>query len=483
MLSLCLVAGLGSCPIFAATHSLADAGPASVEDLMIQKVCADGAGATLPVDPFACHDPNSLRPLAVGEPLPYRRVDQLGTLRRDSYPVLDLYGRRMIVNPADFGPFDRFAEADGYDIYRVRDGWASAQETRDAGGFTTTFFGAGCRPWGGWVFFPATAPIAAGDGQPPIEGRHWQQNGEAWPGPCDPSRLRASLTRWEWLPGFAFGGVHGNPVKKLDTLRSIHGMPGRGHLEVFYFTKIYGLTRWEVWWSEPQIEERPDLQHQVQEVRRRCAGPYRMTYRGVAMVMSACRDWSVVIIAAPAKPPPPWPIPDLNLLHNFSFADGTAAWAISGEGEAPRIANSLLARDSMRIQPGGRGLRYLAIDCSERCPSLSQTVGLPERPAVAALVFAATVRSEKGPANVRLSLFQLDAAGRIVGESEAKAAVTPGNSRFTGAESVLLSSTFVVSPRPVVVDPRARAVRLTIAPLPPGRFDVSDAWVMPSPTG
>jgi hypothetical protein len=74
------------------------------------------------VDPFACRDPDRLRPLRIGEALPYHHHDQPlpghsdGLQRKDSYPILDLHGRLLIVNPFDFEPFDRFkASGDGYE--------------------------------------------------------------------------------------------------------------------------------------------------------------------------------------------------------------------------------------------------------------------------------------------------------------------------------------------------------------------------------
>jgi hypothetical protein len=109
--------------------------------------------------------------------------------------------------------------------------------------------------------------------------------------------------------------------------------------------------------------------------------------------MTACLDRSAVTIAGT---PPPWPIPDLNLLHNFSFAEGTSGWTVSGPALA--IANSRLPRDTGYLQPGGSGLHYLAIDCGTGCPSLSQDVSLPASPTFSHVVFAATVRSRMFPA-------------------------------------------------------------------------------------
>ena len=472
----------------------ADLAQDPVMDLVIQKVCIDPAGKVLPVDPFDCHGADRLRPLRVGESLPYHKHDQPqpghpdGIQRKDSYPVLDAEGQLLIVNPFDHEPFDRYkASGDGYDLIRVRDGWVSISGTRDGGGFSTTFFGAGCRPWGGWVSFPATDPVVAGSADLPISGRHWQQNGESWPGKCDPSRVNGSLTSWDWLPGFHFSGVDGSPAKILDALRSIHGSPERpsflqkGHLEVFYFTRLYGLTRWETWRPTQQVEQSDESRRKAAHARVVCGEPYEMTYRGVALVMSACRDWSAVTLARAPEPPPAWPIPDMNLLRNFSFAEGLSQWTVSGKPGALRIENSGLARDTKYLQQGGNGVRYVAIDCAENCPALSQDILAPSASTGANLVFAATIRSERGAGSVRLSLTQRDQAGNNLNTSAVTAQVSPGNERFAGSETVLLSSTFVICPRPVPLDLRAKTLIFTITPVSSGSFDIVDAWVMPSP--
>jgi hypothetical protein len=63
------------------------------------------------------------------------------------------------------------------------------------------------------------------------------------------------------------------------------------------------------------------------------------------------------------------------------------------------------------------------------------------------------------------------------------AQVYPGNNRFTGSEGVLLSSTFLISSRPIAIDPGATQLRSTTARVSAGRFYLTDAWLMPSPAG
>ena len=80
----------------------------------------------------------------------------------------------------------------------------------------------------------------------------------------------------------------------MDTIISTHGFQNTaqfassGGLEVFYFTKQYGATRWEAW--APAAQNRPPQQQQT------CTGPTTMTYQGMAFTLVDCRDWSTTVL-------------------------------------------------------------------------------------------------------------------------------------------------------------------------------------------
>lgn len=95
-------------------------------DWMIPKICADAAGVPVASDPYpACPAGARLRPLSIGDPLPYRRLDQLKQQYKDLYPRTDRDGTPTIV--ASFHWLDpktdmgaRFKVwADGYDAYVI----------------------------------------------------------------------------------------------------------------------------------------------------------------------------------------------------------------------------------------------------------------------------------------------------------------------------------------------------------------------------
>ncbi len=128
---------------------------------LVQEVCIDQTGAVLRIDPYFCPKNGTLRQLQIGEPLPYHKHNQVEPHnpvsrqddeekhsdfeQHDSYPVRALNGNVLSIDPFDFEPDRLSASLDGYDVYRIDDGWTSVEETRDSGGFGITWFGANCK--------------------------------------------------------------------------------------------------------------------------------------------------------------------------------------------------------------------------------------------------------------------------------------------------------------------------------------------------
>jgi hypothetical protein len=148
---------------------------------LIQKVCLDQSDRVLSVDPYYCPVGDMLRSPEPGEALPYHRYDQpvpslpKSMQGRDSYPVRTSDGQEFVIDTFDHAPFRQFKPAlDCYDITMVRHGWASIGGTRSGGGEVgTTFFGAGCKPYNGWILFP----VSALNGQLIAPGRRWFRSG------------------------------------------------------------------------------------------------------------------------------------------------------------------------------------------------------------------------------------------------------------------------------------------------------------------
>lgn len=505
---------------------------------LVQQVCVDQTGAVQRIDPYFCPKNDTLRPLQIGEPLPYHKHNQVEPHtpttpeqgedkdsdfeQHDSYPVRALNGTVVSINPFGFEPDRYSARLDGYDVYRIDDGWTSVEETRDSGGFSITWFGADCKLYNGWVFFPmgdlTSSGIKAGQVKMPISGVYWEKNGEHWPGNC-PSASQATakqspstatqstsgdelchpgascpskdyetpLTTWEFLPNYPFAGIGKNPVKRLDAIRSVHGFldgPGflaHGDLEVFYFTKLYGSTRWEDWMPESEVKANPRLQRLAEQASKYCHGTDDGEYHGVKYVVTYCRDWSAVSVLDKPELPAPWPIPDLNLLQNYHFDQDLANWKPAKSGNALQLSlkTSTEAKDMLNVQQGGNGIRYLALTCAADCSasnSIYQDVPVTSKTTSGWYTLGARVRAEGKPGALRLAVTQLDRNGKVLDEkSFSESAPTASG---PGTDSVVLSGNFELKPFPITIDPQASVLRFSISPTSPGTFDIVDTWLM-----
>jgi hypothetical protein len=498
---------------------------------LVQEVCVSQTGAVLPIDPYFCPKNGTLRQLQIGEPLPYHKHNQVephnpaspqdGLDRdsdfeqHDSYPVRDLNGTVLSIDPFGFEPDRSNARLDGYDVYRIDDGWTSVEGTRDSGGFGITWFGANCKTYNGWVFFPLAdltpSGIKAGAAKMPISGVYWEKDGEHWPGNC-PSTPQASLTQstpgealchpgagcpsknyeepltsWEFIPNYPFAGIGSNPVKRLDAIRSIHGFIdspdffAHGDLEVFYFTKLYGSTRWEDWMPLKEVEANPQYRRLADQASKYCKGTGDVVYHGEKFVVTYCRDWSAVSVLDRPELAAPWPVPDLNLLQNFHFDQGLANWKHTESGNALQLSlkTSTTARDMLNMQHDGAGIRYLALTCAADCSAASaiyQDVPITAKTTSGQYTLGARVHAEGQPGALRLAVTMLDRNGKVLGEkSFTESAPLPGG---PGANSVVLSGNFALTSFPITIDPQASVLRFSISPTTSGTFDIVDTWLM-----
>jgi hypothetical protein len=462
-------------------------------DYLVQKVCISSDGKVLQTDPYHCESPNRLRNLQVGEDLPYHKTDQKNAQRHDSYPVMAPNGVEIYVNPFDFAPFGVFnLWGDGYDIYQIRDGWVSASDTKDGGGFSTTFFGEGCKPYNGWSFFPTSAlsanGLTNGSANIPIAGRYWEQNGEAWPGKCPTAYGKGSLTTWEFIKGFQFGGTSPDSIKTIDTIRVVHGLENtptfaqKGHLEIFYFTQLYGVTRWEVWVVSGAQQGGAAANGPV------CSGPADdISYQGMHFKRTQCRDWTVISPSSSSEPNTMWPVPELNLLKNFHFADATSNWNRTGKSSDGNsmnwsLRNSTQDKDIHFHQDTGQGVRYIAVNCGGDCTEGEQlyqdvpvtgSMGGADTYAV-----GATVKTEGGPGDIEIGLIQLDSSGKVLSTAKFPVTVSEKNERESAQGSVVLSSTYITSNAPIPLESGAKTLRFYLSPKSKTTFDVVDTWLM-----
>jgi hypothetical protein len=211
------------------------------------------------------------------------------------------------------------------------------------------------------------------------------------------------------VKGFAFSGVNGNPAKSIDAMVSYHGFETakdgvsptdnflqNGHLEVFYYTQLYGLTRWEVWFPVTATSANRERKYGGSRVPRRslsaseCSGTGTGVYKGITFTITDCHDWSQVRPAPSAVEVlnsqnisanidskstasfiPAWPLVNANLLQHAHFeASGLSEtyqigkWGRFGSSPAGNLINwNALISTTGGDANDGTGMAYLAFNC------------------------------------------------------------------------------------------------------------------------
>jgi hypothetical protein len=515
---------------------------------MIPKICADTKNQPVAVDPYGgCPQGMKLRPLADGDPLPYRKLDQTSLQYKDVYPRVAADGSNVLVltfdwiDPKNGGASTFKIWQDGYDAYAIRDGWASGSETRiGTGEYGTTFMGAGCKPYGGLIFMPEhfeRTTAMSGSAKVPTATAAWEESGENWPGACPSRYVADQLTTWTHYSSLDFGGVGGVPRRSLEAIVTTMGLRqspdpkvmsawmSYGHLEVFYFTRLYGLTRWESWTPDSQFsgggrESASQTQQRAAGVSGRClplqsevsasftpagstsqAERYTMAYQGMQFTMTDCRDWTNIVVQSPPVQPPAWPVSALNLLRNFHFSDGSNKELVGWNTGLLKHAGVQLSDtkdDTTRDTPKPlRGVAYLRFACSGGCgekESLFQDIPIAATAPKAALyTLGAVVRSEAGAGKLEIELAQLAADHAVLSKSEFTADLTAQQAgcdshgghcktysydRAAGTGSIVLSSNFVSRTFPVTLAPGARILRFSLTPRSNTDMDAVSAWLM-----
>lgn len=396
------------------------------EDYLIQDVCEGGNGL-LSDDPYdGCPQGSAQRNLRVGDPLPYHRHDQpdgnnpLGFQRHDSFPRPGPGGTIRYVHPFDFAPFGEYNPAsDGYDVSEADGDWAAIVGTRDPGGLAQTFYAPGCAMTDSWLLAPTATYSSKANRVAMLRIAAWEKNNQAFPGAC-PNGFDAAYTEWEMQSGVVFGGLFGARTKKLDALVSSHyggaNPMTADHIERFYFTRIYGLTRWERWQNNGGVEKPAG-----------CNGPTVMgSFKRVD-----CRDWSNILPEPLAWPGEAWPTPyaDGNLAQNGDFGrNDVTGWNRMGTSKEGAMTNWSLLKD-------GSGGIYLATNCGGTCtPGQSIYQDIPRGSLGGRFRFGAKIQTDNGNGTGELVVFQRDGQAGIVERDAIPVAPGPAAERFVSPE-------------------------------------------------
>jgi hypothetical protein len=402
-------------------------------------------------------------------------------------------------NDFDFDYFEPYGamhpgDGDGFDLYRVANGYVTGGGTRDGGGYSQTFFGADCQPYGGWIFFPvsfleALRPGAAGRGIFPDQDIYWEQDGEPWPGHCIPNRGLSwgTLTTWEFVSLYPFSGQNGEPTKRIDAIVSTHGFQMQHsaerdfHLERFYFTDLYGPTRWEAWLpSSDRVKATAN-----------CAGDTQTIYEGVAFTLADCRDWSAVQLIDPPRPRLPWPYPETNLLQNWHFDQrGMEPWCRTHTERQPgKVLNwdrfTSIAPADLRYSQTHVGVRYLQVSCGDReCDppqAIYQDVPIASLPPSSAYDYGFSgVIDGAENGTMRVTLSERDRTGKELWSASFDATVKTDYRGKRAAYSVYHASSVFLETSPAAAHkPGAVALRFSLSPRTPALYDILDTWLMP----
>lgn len=248
----------------------------TVLDYLIQNVCTDANDQPVAGDPATCERARDLR---IGETPPYQLYDQ-GHYQAVSSVPQD--GDRILVTR-------RLADYDGYDLIQYGD---PVQFIRTADP------GCGEQTIEGWVLFPRTPGAGS--------TRHDQRITRINPPPAcvEANTVDGQYRADSVVSDHSVEAVWTAPEsyrfetgKELLAIRSEH----RAHfdlsrkdnaIEVFYFTREYGFSRWEAWVPEKRCSE---IKCDTAPLVGRCA-PGKADWGGQPWVRIDCRDETEVVL-------------------------------------------------------------------------------------------------------------------------------------------------------------------------------------------
>lgn len=250
-------------PAASAGRTMPIARPAALLDYLIQDVCVDANQRVISGDPATCP---THRNVAVGEKLPFVLTDfdrsaGISLSAVSSIPVRAADGATLVLVSKNLqGRYTRdftFSFSPGRDAFDLIDvsssHYASIVRTFDGGCFDQIFSRNGKAEGmadraGGWILFPR--PGAPSDlptsGSVLLKTYRMQVS----PGPPQCANNQATgITFWTKPTSYTF-----ETGKTLSALRTDHFAAADlaqpvNSFERFYFTREYGMTRWESWWT------------------------------------------------------------------------------------------------------------------------------------------------------------------------------------------------------------------------------------------
>ncbi|MBJ7485256.1 hypothetical protein [Brevundimonas sp.] len=448
-------------------------------DYLIQMVCVDAADTPIFADPVDC--PGSRRKLRIGEPLPYHKIDVGGFQISDSYPVADANGLTLGVqsyfftdafddDPAFPNQVHHDPARGGYNIIGADEEFVFFRGTSDPGAYWQPWWTPDCRAQG-WLLFPNDhRALRSGEAASPATFA---------PGCEGRIRTNASTVEWRYVAAQPFVVDPADP-SRTRTLASIvvrHFSAGYGSMETNYFTREYGVTRWEAW--------RPGRGLTLEALKPRCpGGPYEARFHGRTFSMVDCRTWTAVVQPAGGLWDPDgasavdptirtFPVDPLytgrNLLENTHVGgpyEPEGSYACNEQGWTPTRAPAPLTPGTLDGPPWSANGNCLRTILAESVPAgaYGQTIDAPPpgdyRFGVS--LFAPDLATgQTASAEVRLA--QRDLAGGEVAVQRLQATIQSRYRTFEGE---------------VKRDPRAATFTFEVSPVTAGiRMAVTGAYI------
>ena len=267
------------------------------EDFLVQMVCVNSSNVPIFGDPVSC--PTSRRKLQIGEPLPYHKMDMgsdgIYYQISDSFPISSTDGVSRAVQTYFFqhtlgrdplfpDMVFQYQPEGGYNILGADSDWVFYRGTSDPSRYWSPWWNASCQSKGWRVFPNNSSAFSYGN----------NTHGLATAPNCSGSIATGNAhLAWTLYSNATFIVDPSDPSKNktLDTLAGYHfALDSSGNpsdLEISFFTKEYGATRWEAW---SQIGPADPV------LTTRCPGwPYTASFFGSTYYMKDCRNWVTLI--------------------------------------------------------------------------------------------------------------------------------------------------------------------------------------------
>ena len=237
--------------------------PPAFLDYLIQDVCVDGEQRVVNGDPAVCA---THRNVELGEKIPFVVTDfdhasQISLSAVSSVPVRSKDGAIMVLVSKGlegrYTPDYKFSfsrERDAFDLIDISNSqYASIVRTFDGGCFDQIFSRNGkaagmANRAGGWILFPRSSSAAELPENGSVRLKTYRM--QVSPGlPQCANNEATGMSFWAKPARYTF-----ETGKTLSALRTEHFAAADltdpvNSFERFYFTREYGMTRWESWWT------------------------------------------------------------------------------------------------------------------------------------------------------------------------------------------------------------------------------------------